>query len=207
MAKFADLEGFKKVLSEGTYETSTFALRAVGKTQTLSDADKEVARGLVREHFGIAATEAATATKKTGRVPKAKTEQAEAPAATAAAPTGSRVPRKPRAKKTPEQVSLPLPANSATPAVAELRQSTVVTAPAPQPQTIEQLGHLDQLQALAYAGGAMEHAASVLRTTEDLEIAQGASEKRNAILCGILDGAQATINRTNAIVARLAGGQ
>ena len=47
-----DLAGFKKRLKDGRYETSTAALRAVGKMQ-VSEADKTAARASIKRKFGI----------------------------------------------------------------------------------------------------------------------------------------------------------
>lgn len=110
------LDTIKQKLKNGEYEAAVGAMRAIGKTQELSEADKEKARKLVRAHFGIeegapakskkaskkvakkAAKKAASKPAKAKATPKKKKASKKAAPAAAAAPKAT-------AKKTSKRAS------------------------------------------------------------------------------------------------------
>lgn len=68
------LDTIKQKLKNGEYEAAVGAMRAIGKTQELSEADKEKGRALVRKHFGVEAAPAkAPRAKKAGKKAAKKT--------------------------------------------------------------------------------------------------------------------------------------
>ena len=78
------LDTFKEKLKNGDYEASVGAMRAIGKTQELSEAEKEKARALVRKHFGIeetAGAKPARAKKAAKKTSKKAAKKAEVKAA------------------------------------------------------------------------------------------------------------------------------
>lgn len=112
------LDTIKQKLKNGDYEAAVGAMRAIGKTQELSEGDKEKARVLVRKHFGIeapapkakkAAKKAASkAAKKAAAKPKA------ARAKKAAKPAAAAAPAKKTAKKASKKGKRSKPAAAAT---------------------------------------------------------------------------------------------
>ena len=114
------LASFKESLKSKKYETATGARRAVGKAQTLSDAEKDQARKAIDAHFGSAPIKAAptkTAPKKTGL----KTAKA-APKAAGKKPMPPKVSS---AKKTAPIKSAP---HKSSPTPAAQARSSVQTA-------------------------------------------------------------------------------
>ncbi len=103
--KKVDVDTIKAKLKAGEYAGSTGAMRAIGKTQGLSEKDKEKLRAAVRKHFGEESAPTKTAksprakkaTKKTAKkgAKKASSAPAEAPVAAKPAKAG----RKKVAKK------------------------------------------------------------------------------------------------------------
>lgn len=98
------LDTIKQKLKNGDYEAPVGAMRAIGKTQELSEKDKEKARELVRKHFGVEAPapkakKVAKKTAKKAAAPKAVRKKKAAKKTSAAAPT-SRAVRKKVVKKT-----------------------------------------------------------------------------------------------------------
>lgn len=140
------LDTIKQKLKNGDYEAPVGAMRAIGKTQELSEADKEKARALVRKHFGVeapapAARKPAKKAKKAAKkaAPKAagKKKVAKKAAAVTASPTSRTVAKKTRKKSKrgrtsapaegdTEAVEAPVDAAPASPAFAE--QPTKVSA-------------------------------------------------------------------------------
>lgn len=99
------LDTIKQKLKNGDYEAPVGAMRAIGKTQELSEADKEKARALVRKHFGVeapapAARKPAKKAKKVAKkaAPKAAVKKKVAKKAAAASPTSRTVAKKTRKK-------------------------------------------------------------------------------------------------------------
>lgn len=87
------LDTFKEKLKNGDYEASVGAMRAIGKTQELSEAEKEKARALVRKHFGIeetAGAKPARAKKAAKKTSKKAAKKAEAKAAVVRKKRGSK---------------------------------------------------------------------------------------------------------------------
>ncbi len=66
MYKKFDLKAFKEKLDSGQYESRTGAMRAIGKTQELSEKEKDKARAMTLKHFGEDA-EPAPKAKKAGK--------------------------------------------------------------------------------------------------------------------------------------------
>lgn len=85
------LDTIKQKLKNGDYEAPVGAMRAIGKTQELSEDEKEKARAMVRKHFGVEAP-APKAKKAAKKVAKKAAKKA------AAAPVSKAV-RKKAAKK------------------------------------------------------------------------------------------------------------
>ncbi len=97
------LDSFKKDLKENKYVNATGARRAVGKASTLTDADKDKARGLIDTHFGEASAPAPkkasakkAAAKKVAAAPKKTSAEAQPKKAAA---SGRGRPKKTSAKK------------------------------------------------------------------------------------------------------------
>jgi len=101
------LDSFKTALKAGKYKDATGARRAVGKASTLTDQDKNDARGVIDKHFGsskaatpmkMAASKPAKATKATVKTTTAKKEKAEKPVKATPAPKAKAPAAKPKGK-------------------------------------------------------------------------------------------------------------
>lgn len=96
------VERFEQNLKDGKYDTLTGARRAIGKTASWSDKEKEKAKAIALKHFGGEATPAPKTTKKVGG--KAAPKKAAAKPAAAAAPAAKKVVVKAAPKKAAKRV-------------------------------------------------------------------------------------------------------
>ncbi len=138
-----DLNTIKEKLKSGAYASRVGAMRAIGKTQSLSEDDKEKARALVAKHFPDDAP-----APKASKAPK----KAAKKAATKKAPTvvsGKKASKKVMAKKTAKKAarrakSVPPPppeGDTETSQLAVADNSTKTsTATAPSRAAIESVG-------------------------------------------------------------------
>lgn len=133
------LDTIKQKLKNGDYAEAVGAMRAIGKTQELSDGDKEKARVLVRKHFNIEAPapKAPRAKKAAKKAPakkaakKATAKPKAARAKKAAKPAAAAAPKKAVAKKTTKKAKRSKPAAVAAEGDTATPTSEVVAEDAP----------------------------------------------------------------------------
>lgn len=117
------LDTIKQKLKNGEYEAPVGAMRAIGKTQELSEGDKEKARIMVRKHFGVeeaapkpkakkAAKKAAAKKGSKKAAKKATAKPKAARAKKAAKPAAAAAPKKAVAKKATKKTKRSKPAVS-----------------------------------------------------------------------------------------------
>ena len=104
--KKVDIDTIKAKLQAGEYAGSTGAMRAIGKTQGLSDKDKDKLRDLVRKHFGESAPapKAGRAKKATKKTAKKTAKKVSKKASASVAPPAAK-PAKAGRKKVAKKVA------------------------------------------------------------------------------------------------------
>lgn len=126
-----DLTTIRTKLKNNEYANLTGAMRAIGKTQNLSDDDKEKARKMARAHFGEPAPAAsAPKTKKPAKkvAKKAATKASRKKSVKKAAPV---------AKKTAKKASKRAPRAKATSSEADTGETETTETAAPPPPSSE----------------------------------------------------------------------
>lgn len=94
-----DLGTIKKKLANGEYESRTGAMRAIGKTQSLSEAEKDKARTMVNKYFGEDAAPAKAAKKTAKKAKKAAKKVAKKEAKVAKKAKVTKAPRQAKTAK------------------------------------------------------------------------------------------------------------
>jgi hypothetical protein len=128
------LDTIKQKLKNGEYAAPVGAMRAIGKTQELSEADKEKARKLVRAHFGI--VEGAKPAPKAKKAAKKAGAKKTAKKAAKAAGTKKKAARKKASKKAaPAAVAAPEPKPVAKKASKKASKKSKAAVDAPEGDT------------------------------------------------------------------------
>ncbi len=147
MYKKFDLKAFKEKLDSGQYESRTGAMRAIGKTQELSEKEKDKARAMTLKHFGEdaePAPKAKKAGKKAGqkvatKAPKAKKASKKAAKkavvqAAEVAPVAAKKVAKKAAKKAGKRAkAAPAPEGDTEATPAEDVEEEAASSPSPAP--------------------------------------------------------------------------
>ena len=125
------LDTIKQKLKNGDYAEAVGAMRAIGKTQELSEGDKEKARVLVRKHFGIenppakGKKAAKKVTAKAAKKAKAAAKPKAARGKKAAKPAAAAAPAKKAAKKASKKGRRSKPAAAAPEGDTEVSEAEV----------------------------------------------------------------------------------
>lgn len=173
------LNTFRDRLKKGAYENLTGANRAIGKTQELSDSDKDKARALAIKHFGGAATVKKAPAKVAKKAAKKAVKKASVPAAApkkvAKKATSKAAPKKKAAKKAakPSDGAEPAPGPSPKAQAMTERAPALIATPAElteqrKSRVVEQMGSV--ISTIGNALKSMEDAKQLFPKA-DLEVA------------------------------------